>query len=181
MDVDRFLMDKLKPRCEFVPVPELEKYFEDEIDTALGEFWSRESRDPTSDETRQIKAGVVGFGIRGLTGTEFGNAKKQAAQRKNFLAIAEGILSGVSASVTDALKKLYADDGDLSETDAFNIFICIAGITSPEMQPDQRLEIVRKLHREFAIDFAHIANRIIHLTGMGHEPGKPSASTEKTG
>jgi hypothetical protein len=180
MDATAFISAQLTPRTEFVAVPELAPFFEPAIEAAVSAHLEETEADEISKADRdRIIRNVCGFKVRGLTGTEFGKAKKQAQERRNFVAIAEGLFSATPKKIINALKDLYGAS-DMSEEDALNIYMLMDGIVEPEFQADQKLQVIRKLYDAYPIDFQHIARRILLLTGLGHVPGKPPASTGKT-
>lgn len=178
MDASAFISAQLEARTEFVSVQELAPFFKQDIEAAVSKRLEETGADAVAEaEKAEMVRQICGFTVRGLTGPEFGKAKKQAQDRRNFVAIAEGLFSAAPKKITEALRDLYGASTDISEEDALNIYMLMDGIIEPQFQPDQKLQVIRKLYDAFPIDFQHIARRILILTGLGHVPGKPQTST----
>lgn len=181
MDIDAFLDVQWDRSTEFVPVPELAPYFKAEIDAALADLAEKsglatvDDIDPKRKEA--IRDKIAGFTVQGLTGPELGQAKKAATERKNLVAIAEGILSGMPKNILDNIKKLYGGGKDMTEEDALGFHVLMRAIVKPAIPGDKKLQVLRRMYDYFPVDFRYISNRAMFLTGRGHVPGKPKGST----
>lgn len=145
-DKNAFMRDKFKPRTGDVPVPELSSYFPDQKDAV----WK----------------------VRGVSGVEMAECFEAAEKNKKIGAVIDGIASGQSKKTTDAIKEMVGASNNTPQDIAKRIAFLVIGSVSPKV--DQ--ELAKKLCQTFPIEFYQITTKIIALTGMGHEPGKPKCS-----
>jgi len=114
--------------------------------------------------------------VRGLTGKELGRADVAAVKNKELKAVLDGLMSKNSKRITKAIEKMIQPD--VTEEDAKRIAYFQYGSVEPEGSE----ELAVKVWTAFPVEFRLITNRILALTGKGHEPGepKPSGTTTKS-
>lgn len=112
--------------------------------------------------------------VRGLTGQELGQAKAAVAARKDIAALVSNLLAGQSAEKADAVKRLFDLGEDVPPDVALRIHLLRLGSVSPAADEETAVKICTC----FPIEFAQLTQRILELTGQGHEPGKSGASGE---
>ena len=145
-DKKLFLREKFVPRTDLVPVPELAAYFPDPKDAV----WK----------------------VRGVSGVEMAECFEAAEKNKKIGAVIDGIASGQSKKTTAAIKEMVGASGNTPQDIAKRIAFLVAGSVVPKVD----VELAKKLCQTFPIEFYQITTKIIALTGMGHEPGKPKGS-----
>ena len=112
--------------------------------------------------------------VRGLTGQELGQAKAAVAARKDLAALIDGIVGGAGKERSEALRKILDLNEEVPPAVAMNIHVVRLGSADPAADEETAV----KLCACFPIEFQIIANKILELTGAGHEPGKAGASGE---
>ena len=145
-DKKAFLREKFIPRTDDVPVPELAAYYPGPKDAV----WK----------------------VRGLTGVELAECNEAADRNKKIGAIVEGIAGGQSKKTTAAIKEMVGASDNTPQDIAKRIAFLVTGSVAPVVDMD----LAKKLCQTFPIEFYQITTKIIALTGMGHEPGKPKSS-----
>ena len=151
-DTKKFLNEKFTHRTEDVPVPDLNEWYDEDVDEAP--VWT----------------------VRGLEGKEIGQTKEAAAKNKSIAGIMEMLQSSKVADKTDALKAMFdMGEGRTTENIAERLEQMVLGSVTPECS----LELALKVCQRHPVDFFNITNEILKLTGLGMMPGKPKKSTKK--
>jgi hypothetical protein len=145
-DVDKFSSAKLVPRTAIVPVPGLAAFF--------GEGEPAE------------------WAVRGLTGQELGQAKASVSARKDLGVLIDKLLGAQAGEKADAVRRLFGLGDEVPPDVALRIHLVRMGSTVPDCDE----ECAVKLCTCYPIEFALISQKILELTGAGHEPGKAGAS-----
>lgn len=137
-DATTFLNTEYRDRTEDVPVPELEKYFDD------GEkpVWT----------------------VRGLTAEEFARASDEVAQNMDISAIITGLASSVAKEKADAVKDLV---GLSKEHVPGDVVKRISHLMSGSVSPECPRELAVKLGENHSILFFRLTNKILELSGKG--------------
>jgi hypothetical protein len=148
-DLEKFRAAKLRPRTADVAVPGLKAWFDDGVEAPA---WT----------------------VRGLTGQELGQARAAVAARKDLAALVDGILGGAGAEKADAVRKLFDLGEEVPPDVALRIHLLRLGSVAPACTEDDAVRVCTC----FPIEFAQLTQKILELTGAGHEPGKAGASGE---
>lgn len=143
MDWKAFQSARFEPRQEFVEIPELAEFFPPE-------------------------SGKPGFLIRGLTGTEWAKAKQPS--QKDYLKIFTALMSVSPDKIIEGLKEIF--DPETPVEMGTRIMLLFYGLVDEKLKEGDRLEICIKLNKTFPHDFLFLTNKIMSLTGMGHEVKK---------
>lgn len=145
-DADRFTAAKLAPRTAVVPVPGLAAYFD--------------GGEPAE------------WVVRGLTGQELGQAKAAVSARKDVAVLVDKLLGAQSAERADAVRRLFGLGDEVPADVALRIHLVRMASVAPACDE----ECAVKLCTCFPVEFGLISQKILELTGAGHEPGKAGAS-----
>jgi len=145
-DSAKFTSAKLNPRTASVAVPGLAEYFAD------------------GDKPEWV--------VRGLTGQELGQAKAAVSGRKDLVKLVDSLLGGQSDEKAKAVRDLFDLNEEVPPDVALRIHLVRLGSVTPEADE----EVAVRLCTCFPIEFALISQKILELTGAGHEPGKACAS-----
>jgi hypothetical protein len=145
-DSKEFIKTKFEPRQERVPVPDLKDFFSED------------------DEPVWI--------VKGLTGHELGRSNEVAERNKNLQAVVEGLFSAATKEKAQAVREMIGIDKNTPDDIAKRFEMLVLGSVDPVC--DEELAI--KICTCFPIEFYQITNRITHLTGQGHTPGKAPPS-----
>jgi len=145
-DVQEFMRARFRPRVAEVNVPALKEFF-----------------GPAADPV---------FKVRGLTGQELGRAKAEAAARRDIGPMIESLLAGKPEEQVAALKSIFGFGDAVPQDVAQRIAFLVAGAINPVVD----LDFAVKLCTAFPIEFSIITQKILELTGAGHEVGKVPAS-----
>lgn len=141
-----FMKTKFKDRTEAVVIPELKSFF-------------AEKESPV-------------FLVRGLTGEEFAVCQQSADKTRGLLALVEA-LNGSAPEQAAALKKAMGLDRDEVPVELIYRFeVLELGCVEPSIDRETAV----KLAENFPTDVYKLTNKILHLTGLGREPGKPGGS-----
>ena len=149
IDLKKFKKTKFTARTQAVPVPDMKGFFP-------------EGDDPV-------------WTVRGLTGYELGRAKERAESNRNVAAILEGVASRSPSDVREAVKKIAGDHTDTPQDVAQRMYMLAVGSVDPVLIDEagnEDLDAVIQLVTAFPVEFYMITNKINHLTGQGHLPGK---------
>ncbi|WP_136247932.1 hypothetical protein [Halomonas borealis] len=161
-DISKFTSTSFTPREEDVPVPDLAAFF---------------SGTPEKDESGNAKPPL--WRVRGLTGAELAKANEAVQMNRNRVAIAEALAAGKDQQLTEALRELIGNGDAVPDDTAKRIEMLTIGSVSPGCTG----QLAVKLAEAFPIEFTQLTNKIMQLTGLGGEPGKPkrSSGTKKSG
>ncbi|MDR5867302.1 hypothetical protein [Halomonas koreensis] len=158
-DISKFTGATFTPREEDVQVPGLKAFFTGE---------------PEKDDKGNPKPPV--WRVRGLKGAELAKANEAVEMNRNRSAIAEALASGKDQKITEALRELIGNGEKVPDDTAKRIEMLTLGSVSPECSG----QLAVKLAEAFPIEFTQLTNKIMQLTGLGGEPGKPKRSSGKT-
>lgn len=154
-DAKAFTKAEFEPRTEAVPVDGLRSFFPD-----LGE-----------DETPE-------WTVRGLTHAELARAEDASRRRQDLAAVVDA-LNGDEGKKQEAIKELLGVDQHVPQDTAKRMEMLVRGSVDPEID----LEVAVKLATAFPIEFSALTNKVIELTGRGHEALKkpaPSGGSKKS-
>ena len=151
-DTKGFMEKRMIPREDWVSVPDMKDFF------------------PNVGNEK------IAFKVRGLTGQELGRANASAEKNRELKAVLDGMLSGSSKKITEAVRKLAQPD--VSQDIAKRLELFVLGC----VEPAGDLELAIKVCTVFPVDFYTITTKILELTGKGHVAGepKPSGKTQKS-
>ncbi len=110
--------------------------------------------------------------VRGLTGNEIGMSADFASRQSITKAVIEGVLSGKSKDIKDAVKSLTGRSDEIPEDTAKRI----AHLKHGSVDPVCDEELAVKINKHFPVDFLRLTNTILTLSGQGSLPGKRKAS-----
>lgn len=113
--------------------------------------------------------------VRGLTGLEL-HRVKDSAESRDIINAAINAFCGTKSEQAEAFKTAFALDDKTPEE--YSKYIEIISIGSVE--PAVSRETVVKMAAEFYATVKTLAEKILQLSALGHEPGKPKGSG-KTG
>jgi len=142
-----FMREKFQPRTEAVDVPELKQWF-----------------GPNATPVWKVRC---------LEGEELARVKLAPERDRALLDLTEALASAVGAERQEALKKVMAlSGGDLPEDYVKRLEILILGSVDPVCDRD----LAKRIAKVYPAVFSRLTERILQLTGMGYEPGKPKSS-----
>lgn len=149
-DSKRFAKEKFEPRTESVSVPSLAPWF--------GE----------GDEAVWV--------IRGLEGAQMARMNEAVKSRHSLsdLASAMAAAAGSKEKIGAILEAAgFPSDVKAQPEDMVRrLELLVAGSVEPACD----LPLAIKLAKAFPVEFFDLTSRIIVLTGLGHQPGKPKPS-----
>ncbi|HKJ77743.1 MAG TPA: hypothetical protein VKA64_11125 [Gammaproteobacteria bacterium] len=143
-DRESFLAAELQPREEAVPVDGLRAWFSGLDD----------------DE-------VPRWRVRGLTHPELAHAKEAADRNRSVEAVAQA-LAGDNQEKIEAIKEVMGTADDVPQDTAKRMEMLRIGSVDPEAD----LDLCIKLAEAFPVEFQHLTDTIVQLTGQGHEAVK---------
>ncbi len=109
--------------------------------------------------------------VRNLDAVELACANEAAGQASKRAAIAEG-LAGRGAEITDAIRQFIGAAGDAPADHVRRLELLQLGSVKPVFDLPAAMHLATNLPATFML----LTNRILELTGMGAEPGKPKGS-----
>jgi len=110
---------------------------------------------------------------RGLEGNELGRCNDLADKNRRLISsIAEGLVSDKASDTVEAIKALVGLSDDVPSENAKRIEYIQAG----SVDPICNLDLAIRLNSFFPVQFREITNKILQLTGWGHEVGKQKPS-----
>ena len=110
--------------------------------------------------------------VRGLKGVEIAKAREASQKNKVLKAVVDGIVSDNEKKKAKAIKSMLGVDGKIPDDIAYRIECLVIGSIEPVVD----YPLATKLCETFPIEFYDITNKIVQLSGKGHEPGKAQAS-----
>lgn len=111
--------------------------------------------------------------VRGLTGHEIALANDAASRIQLFAATVEALASAARSDQAAALKRLMGADGEPPEDLAKRYDHLVFGSVEPAIAREDAIA----LFRWFPVTAYRLTNKILELTGLGAELGKPARST----
>jgi len=155
-NLDKFSGTDFHPREADVPVPDLKAFFSG-----------------TAEKDDDGKDKPPAWRVRGLTGPELARVNESQQRNRDRNAIAQGLLSGKDAQVTDAVRELIGDGDSVPDDIAKRLEMLVVGSVNPEISHS----VAVRLCTAYPIEFYQLTTRITQLTGQGSEPGKPKRSS----
>lgn len=102
--------------------------------------------------------------VRGLTHGELAEAEEASTRRQDVAAVVAA-LEGNDKYKQEAIQELLGVDGQVPKDTAKRMEMLVKGSVDPEIT----LDVAVKLANTFPIEFSLITNKILELTGKGHE------------
>ena len=152
-DLKKFMNASFEARTKDIEVPELKSFFDE-------------------GERPLIR-------IRGLTGEEWARVSDTVANYRNIERLVEGILSTKGTEKVEAVKGAFGMGDKVPDDLVRRYQLLVYGSVEPKLDE----EAVKKISRCFPIDFYHLTNEVITLSGQGGvELGKsqPSGMTPES-
>lgn len=118
------------------------------------------------------------FVVRGLSGEEMSKAQSAGNKAKALNTLIDAVSGGNHTEQVNALRDSMGINQDsLPEDVAKRIEMLEYGSVEPKI--DTQMSV--KIFKNFPVDAFYLTNRIMHLSGLGSEVGKPQPSgKEKT-
>lgn len=151
-DMKKFAAAKWTPRSVAVPTPDLKPWFKEGVAAAVT--------------------------IRNLDGPEIARANEIASQASagRMEAVVEA-LTGGNAEVAEAVKEILGTSDRVPADHLRRLELLQIGCVEPVFD----LRSAQSLAKHLPTTFLILTNKILELTGLGSEPGKPKGSGKKKG
>lgn len=117
--------------------------------------------------------GEPAWTVRGLSGPEMAQCTDAAARNRSRAAMAEGLLSEDQTAQIEAMRELLGVGAAVPDDIAKRLEMLVLGSVEPVIDHSTAV----KLCTHFPVEFYNLTTKIMELTGMGSEVGKPRAST----
>lgn len=118
--------------------------------------------------------GEAAWVVRGLNGMEVCQCNEAAERNRSRAAIAEGLLSEDSGKQVEALREMLGVGSAVPDDIAKRLEMLVMGSVDPVIDHPTAV----KLCQAYPVEFYNLTTKILELTGLGSEPGKPNASTK---
>lgn len=109
--------------------------------------------------------------VRGLSGEEWARANEAATKKENLLSYVEAVAAGGKEQAA-AIKEILGISGETPAELCKRLDMFVAGSVDPKI--DRPFAV--KMAKNYPMEFYTLTNKIMSLTGMGREPGKPKGS-----
>ncbi|WP_305046326.1 hypothetical protein [Geoalkalibacter sp.] len=125
-------------------------------------------------ELAEFFEGDAAWQVRGLRGEEVARAHEAISRNRNLSALAEALVAQDQSEKADTIRELLGiGSGSVPDDLAKRLDMLVSGSVEPAI--DHAAAV--KLAEAHPVVFWRLTNKIIELTGMGAQPGKPRRSS----